>query len=120
MLVTPPESVRQRGTVHLVPNQFDVERVLADEKALEVLVNDAAGERAAAVVRAKATDALVGENLDDERVLPAAHPERTDARVFRVDRHGVGNERLACQPPPQYCDSPIAAPRAPVSPDLTV
>ena len=94
MLVTPAKSVRQGRAVHLVPNQLDVERVLADEKPLEVLVDDAARKRAAAVVRAKSADAFIGKNLDDERVLPAAHPKRTDAGIFRMDGHGIGNERL--------------------------
>ena len=94
MLVAPPKAVWQGGAVHLVPNQLDIERVLADEKPLEVLVDDAARKGAATVVRAKSAHSVVGENLDDERVLPAAHPQRTDAGVFRVDGHGIGNERL--------------------------
>src|SRR5256885_14499348 len=76
------ESIRQRGTIHLVPNQFDVERILADEKSFEVLVNDPARERAAAVVRAKPARAFIRENLDHTRILPSTHPERTDAGIF--------------------------------------
>src|SRR5947207_1707781 len=62
------ESIRQRGTIHLVPNQFDVERVLANEKSFEVLVNDPARKGAATVVRAKPARTFIRENLDHEWV----------------------------------------------------
>ena len=88
------EAIRQGGTVHLVPDQLYIERILANEKSFEMLVNNAAGKCAAAVVRAKTAHAFVRENLDDKRVLSAAHPQRTDARVFGMDGHGIGNERL--------------------------
>src|SRR5258707_3994139 len=88
------QTVREHGAVHLVPNQLDVERFLTDEKAFEMLLNDAARKCAAAVVGAKAACAIIGENLNDERVLAAAHPEGTNARIGRVDGHGVGNKGL--------------------------
>ena len=59
-----------------------------------MLVNDAARECAAAIVRAKPGYALVGEDFNDERVLSAAHPKGTDARILRMDRHRIGDEGL--------------------------
>src|SRR5256885_8590073 len=41
--------------------------ILADEKAFKVLVNDAARERAAAVISAESAGALIGEKFDKDR-----------------------------------------------------
>lgn len=37
------EAVGQGGAVHLIPDQLNVERILADEEALEMFFNDGAG-----------------------------------------------------------------------------
>src|ERR1035438_2745453 len=50
---------------------------------------------------------------------PPIHSERM-REYFGWTDMGLEMSVCACQPPPQYCDSPIAAPRAPVSPDLIV
>src|ERR1035437_10799343 len=52
------------GAVHLIPYHLDVERILADQKPAEMLLDHTAGERAPAVVDSATDNPFVSKNLD--------------------------------------------------------
>ncbi len=75
---------RERGAVHLFPEQFALHRVLANDDFRERLLDDGGDGTSAPVTDADAGDARVRLDLDDH-VAHGAHPLAAGLRVLPVD-----------------------------------